>query len=200
MPLRRLLFILNARVWFLRCVLAPRLLVSGPSWSLNSAVAHRIHTPYETVRLALNQLEEAGYLASDDGLFVTDERGREAARDLLVASAGVSAPSIEEAYVLPQFGDWPFAFVRIDAVYVWTQGGYQVGRNPDDYPPFLAVRDQEAEAWQDFFEWFGLPAAIERQPRDELNGPPQIVLDPRPTHEVAHVDGSPVVPREETLA
>ncbi len=63
-------------------------------------------------------------------LSVVDERVRDAARELVAASAGVSPPSIEEAYILPQFGDWPFAFTRIDAVYVWTQSGYQVGREP----------------------------------------------------------------------
>jgi hypothetical protein len=163
-------------------------------------VAQHLQTPYETVRQAVNRLEDAGYLAYDDGLFVTDDRVREAARDLLVASADVSLPSIEETYVLPQFGDWPFAFARIDAVYVWTQGGYQVGRDPDDYPLFLAVRERDVEAWQDSFERFGLPTAFERQPRDGLDGPLQIVLDPRSTLAIDHVDGYPVVPRDETIA
>jgi len=70
----------------------------------------------------------------DDGLTVVDGRVKDAARELVTASAGGSPPSIEETYVIPQFGDCPFAFTRIDAVYVWTQEGYQVGRNPDDYP------------------------------------------------------------------
>jgi hypothetical protein len=179
---------------------AARVLLAIDAGDSIRQVAQHLHTPYETVRQAVNRLEDAGYLAYDDGLFVADERVREAARDLLVASAGVSPPSIEEAYVLPQFGDWPFAFARIDAVYVWTQGGYQVGRDPDDYPLFLAVREQDIEAWQGIFERFGLPAAFERQPRDALDGPLQIVLDPRPTLEVDHVDGYPVVPRDETIA
>jgi len=175
------------------------LLAIDPGESIRQ-VAQHLHTPYETVRQAVNRLEGAGYLAYDDGLFVTDEHVRETALTLLATSARVSPPSIEEAYVLPQFGDWPFAFARIDAVYVWTQGGYQVGRDPDDYPLFLAVREQDVEAWQDFFERFGLPAAFERQPRDGLDGSLQIVLDPRPTLEIDHVDGYPVVPRDETIA
>ena len=179
---------------------AARVLLAIDAGDSIRQVAQHLHTPYETVRQAVNRLEDAGYLAYDDGLFVTDDRVREAARDLLAASAGVSPPSIEEAYVLPQFGDWPFAFARIDAVYVWTQGGYQVGRDPDDYPLYLAVQEQDGEAWQGFFERFGLPTAFERQPRDRLDGPLQIVLDPRPTLEVDHVDGYPVVPREETVA
>jgi hypothetical protein len=162
-------------------------------------VAQHLHTPYETVRQAVNRLEDAGYVTYDDGLSVVDERVSDAARELVAASAGVSPPSIEEAYVIPQFGDWPFAFTRIDAVYVWTQGGYQVGRNPDDYPLFLAVREQDIDAWEAFFDSFDLPTAFERQPRDELDGPLQIVLEPRPSLDIEHVEGYPVIPRTETI-
>ena len=68
-------------------------------------VAQHLHTPYETVRQAVNRLEDAGYISYDDGLSVVDERVRDAARELVAASAGVSPPSIEEAYVIPQFSD-----------------------------------------------------------------------------------------------
>jgi len=105
-------------------------------------VAQHLHTPYETVRQAVNRLEDAGYVTYDEGLSVVDEHVRDAARELVAASAGVSPPSIEEAYVIPQFGEWPFAFTRVDAVYVWTQGGYQVSRDPDDtrYSSLFASR------------------------------------------------------------
>ena len=52
------------------------------------------------------------------GVSVVEERVGDAARDLVAAIASVSPPSIEESYVIPQFGDWAFAFTRIDAVYV----------------------------------------------------------------------------------
>jgi len=77
---------------------------------------------------------------------------------------------------------------------VWTQGGYQVGREPDDYPLFLAVREQDVDAWETFFESFDLPTAFERQPQDELDGPLQIVLEPRASLDIEHVEGYPVIP------
>ena len=163
-------------------------------------VAQHLHTPYETVRQAANRLEDAGYVRYDNGLSVVDDRVLEAARELVAASAGVSPPSIDEAYVIPQFGEWPFAFSRIDAVYVWTQGGYQVGRDPDDYPLFLAVREQDVDAWEAFFESFDIPTVFERQPREELTGPLQIVLDPQSSLDIEDVEGYPVIPREETIA
>ena len=162
-------------------------------------VAQRLQAPYETVRQAVNRLEDAGFVEYDDGLTLTDDRVRVTARALLAASANVSPPTIAEAYVLPQFGDWPFAFTRIDAVYVWTRGGYQVGRDPGDYPLFLAVREQDIDAWRRFFASFGLPAGVERQPRDAVDSPVQFVLEPRSTLEIEDVDGYPVIPRSVTI-
>ena len=79
-------------------------------------VTQQLQTPYETVRQAVNRLEDAGFVEYQEGLFITDDRVGVAARDLLAASATVRPPTIEEAYLLPQFSDWPFAFTRIDAV------------------------------------------------------------------------------------
>lgn len=163
-------------------------------------VAQRIQTPYETVRQTVNDLEDAGFLRYDDGgLFVTDDRVRETARQFLAASARTSPPSIDEAYVVPQFADREFAFTRIDAVYVWTEGGYQVGRSPDDYPLFVAVRDADVEYWEAFFEDFGLPVALERRPPEAIGGPLQVVLEPRTDLEIDWVEGYPVIPRDDAI-
>lgn len=162
-------------------------------------VAQRLQTPYETVRQAVNRLEDAGFVDYDTGLAVTDERVRDAARELVAASATVSPPSIEEVYVLPHFCEWPFAFARIDAVYVWTRGGYQVSRGPDDYPVFLAVQEADVTAWEEFFASFGLPTAFERQPSDAVDGPLQIVIEPQSSLDIDHVEGHPVIPRTETI-
>jgi len=179
---------------------AAQIILATESGDSIRRVAQRLHTPYETVRQAVNRLEDEGYVRYADGLSVVDDRVRVAARELVAASAGVSPPTIEEAYVLPQFGNWPFAFTRIDAVYVWTQGGYQVGRSPEDYPLFLAVRERDVDAWESFFESFGLPTASERQLPDEVAGPLQFVLDPRRSLDIEHVEGYPVIPQEETIA
>jgi len=175
------------------------LLAVNPGDSIRT-VAQHLHTPYETVRQTVNQLEDAGYLRYDDGLFVTDDGVVEVARDLLATSTAVNPPSIEEAYVLPQFGEWPFAFTRVDAVYVWTQGGYQVSRDPDDYPLFLAVREQDIKSWQGFFERFGITTGFERRSADAFEGSLQVVLEECSTVNPDHVEGYPVISRSETIA
>ena len=63
------------------------LLAIDPGESIRQ-VAQHLHTPYETVRQAVNRLEAAGYLACDDGLFVTEDAVRSnvnSAREKLLA-------------------------------------------------------------------------------------------------------------------
>lgn len=178
---------------------AVRVLLGLNSGDSIRSVAQRIGTPYETVRLAVNELESAGFVEYDNGLYRTGEEVRERALALLSATARTSSPSIEEAYTIPHFGDWPFAFTRIDAVYVWTQGGYQIGRSPEDYPLFLAVHQNDVDDWREFFSEFGFPVSTERQPADETDTALQIVLEPRDQLEIETVEGHPVIPREETI-
>jgi len=175
------------------------LLALDPGDSI-SGVARKIDENRETIRRVVNRLEEAGYVAYDDGLQFLDQTIRDVGLDFLAAAAATSPPSIPEAYVLPQFAGMDYAFTAIDAVYVWTRGGYQVAREPDDYPLFIAVHESDIDAWMAFFDRFGIPTAEERQPADEFDGAIQIVLEPRSEIEAEMVDGRPVIPLKETVA
>ena len=165
-----------------------------------SAVARKIDENRETIRRVVNELESEGYVEYEQGLSVVDEAVRDAARSFLAASAGVAPPSIPEAYVLPQFAGLDFAYTSIDAVYIWTHGGYQVARDPDDYPLFITINKTELNEWQHFFERFHIPVARERQPADEIEQSIQFVLKPSPTVEMDTVEGRPVIPLDETVA
>jgi hypothetical protein len=145
------------------------LLALDPGDSI-SGVARKIDENRETIRRVVNCLEEAGYVVYDDGLQFLDQTIRDVGLDFLTAAAATSPPSIPEAYVLPQFAGMDYAFTAIDAVYVWTRGGYQVAREPDDYPLFIAVHESDFDAWTVFFDRFGIPTAEERQPADEFDG------------------------------
>ena len=165
-----------------------------------AGVARKIGENRETIRRAVNVLEDAGYLEYDHGLHVVDRTVRETGRAFLAASANVSPPSISEGYLLPHFAGMPFAYTGIDAVYVWTRGGYQVARTETDYPLFVAVHEADRDAWERFFEEFGVPTARERQPASEFDGPLQFVLEPRERIDAELVDGRPVVSLAETVA
>ena len=165
-----------------------------------SGVARKIDENRETIRRVVNRLEEAGYVAYDEGLHLVDRTIRDAGLELLTASADTSPPSISEAYVLPQFAGMEYAYTKIDAVYVWTRGGYQVARDPADYPLFVTAHESDLDAWTAFFDRFNIPTAQERQPAEDLDGAIQVVLEPRSQIAPEMVDGRPVVPLQETVA
>ncbi|ODR80186.1 RNA polymerase subunit sigma-70 [Haladaptatus sp. W1] len=164
-----------------------------------SGVARKIDENRETIRRVVNRIEEAGYIAYDNGLHLVDQTIRDVGLEFLTATAEISPPSISEAYVLPQFAGMEYAFTAIDAIYVWTRGGYQVARDPEDYPLFIAVHESDVDAWTEFFDRFGIPTAKERQPADDLNGAIQVVLEPRSQIEAEMVDGRPVISLQETV-
>jgi hypothetical protein len=165
-----------------------------------SGVARKIDENRETIRRAVNALEDEGYVEYDQGLTVVDSTVREAGLSFLAASAGVAPPTISEVYVLPHFAGLEFAYTSIDAVYTWTRGGYQVARNPDDYPLFIAINETDLADWEQFFTRFEIPVAQERQPADEIGQSIQFVLQPRASVEADTVDGHPVIPLQETVA
>ncbi|QAU14030.1 helix-turn-helix domain-containing protein [Halorubrum sp. BOL3-1] len=165
-----------------------------------SGVARKIDENRETIRRSVNRLEKAGYVAYNDGLQLLDQTLRDIGIKFLAAATATSPPSIPEAYVLPQFAGMDYAFTAIDAVYVWTRGGYQVAREPDDYPLFIAVHESDLNAWTTFFDQFGIPTAEDRQPADSLDGAIQVVLEPQAEIEAEMVDGRPVIPLQDTVA
>jgi hypothetical protein len=165
-----------------------------------SGVARKIDENRETIRRVVNRIEEAGYIAYDDGLQIVDQTIQDVGLEFLATAAATSPPSISEAYVLPQFAGMDYAFTAIDAVYVWTRGGYQVARDPEDYPLFIAVHESDLDAWTAFFDRFGIPTAEDRQPAEDLDGAIQVVLEPRSQIDAEMINGRPVIPLQETVA
>jgi hypothetical protein len=174
------------------------LLAINPGDSI-SGVARKIDENRETIRRVVNALEDKGYVEYTHGLTGVDPTVRETGLSFLAASADVDSPSIPDAYVLPQFAGLEFAYTSIDAVYIWTRGGYQVAREPDDYPLFIAVDEADLDDWKQFFGRFEIPVAQERQPTEEIDQSIQFVLKPCTTVEADTVDGRPVIPLRETV-
>ena len=179
--------------------IAARLLSSCETGDTIEAIADRLDEPRKTVVDALERLERMGFIqwTEEGAIHIRDGTQAATARADRTAEQPVS---IEEAYLLPYLAELPFAFTRIDGVYIWTRGGYQVGRDPTDYPLFLAVREADVDDWQAFFDIFGLPTGFERQPSMAYDDHLQIVLDARPELECEFLDGIPVSPRVEVRA
>ncbi len=161
-------------------------------------IAQKIDEPYETVRQKVKDLKKKNILKIENGVHVVAPEIKKSIYQLATAGSKYFRPSIEDIYVLPHFADFPFAFTRIDAAYIWTRGGYQVARSPDDYAIFIRV-DSCIEYWMNLFENFGLPAYEKRRPVEDIEGNIQVVIEKGELSDIEWIEGNPVIPLEETV-
>jgi len=158
-------------------------------------VSEKIDSSYSYTYEWVNRLEEVGVLERENSIQVTDEGFIESfenvARTVLKRDLELS-----EAYLLPNFTDMEYRYSKTDAVYVWTKGGYQIGRNQDDYPIFIDVYEDNVEAWKEFFQGFGIETSVGDRPEtDRIH----FVLYPQEEMEVDRVEGASVAPLDETV-
>ncbi|SFR87433.1 Homeodomain-like domain-containing protein [Halomicrobium zhouii] len=166
-------------------------------------IAQKIDGTYSWVYSWIERLEDVGIVERNDGVFVTSPDVREGYAQLVAAISRQTPPTVAEAYVVPHFAQMPFAYTKIDAVYVWTHGGYQIARGDDAYPVFIRVRETDIERWESFFDRYDVPTTVSERDDsviDDTSG--SIYYSLQPTTESIDqewVDGSPAIPLSETI-
>lgn len=183
---------------------AAKIVVAASDGDSIRRIAQKIGGTYSWVYTWTDRLEAAGVVDRADGIRVTAPEVREGYARLLEAIGRQTPPTVDEAYVVPHFADMEFAFTRIDAVYVWTHGGYQIARGGDAYPVFLQVGEGEVDQWRAFFERYDIPTTVADRDDtvvEETPGAVYYCLFPTTgTIDRTWVDGNPVIPLSETVA
>ena len=176
------------------------MLVIQPGDSIRR-IAQKIDGSYSWVYDWIERLEEAGFIRRDDGVYINDYTVRDCYREMIAGISRSVDPSIDEAYTIPHFAEMPFAYTKIDSVYVWTHGGYQIARGHDDYPIFIQVAERDVDRWTAFFDEFGIPSTIEDRPdATDYTETVSYVLFPTINGITREwVDGNPVIPLDETI-
>ena len=176
------------------------MLVIQPGDSIRR-IAQKIDGSYSWVYDWIERLEEAGFIRRDDGVYINDYTVRDCYREMIAGISRSVDPSIDEAYTIPHFAEMPFAYTKIDSVYVWTHGGYQIARGHDDYPIFIQVAERDVDRWTAFFDEFGIPSTIEDRPDStEYSETVSYVLFPTSSGITREwVDGNPVISLDETI-
>jgi DNA-binding Lrp family transcriptional regulator len=157
-------------------------------------IAEKIGASYGWTHKWVTQLEEIGVVDRRDGVVITDN---DFAAAFETAAKTVIRRGIEldDAYLLPNFAGMEYAYTKTDAVYVWTKGGYQIGRNQNDYPIFIDVVANEVDAWEEFFAEFGVDARIAERGGDGI----YVVLFPQDDIEAEWVEHAAVTPLQDTI-
>lgn len=166
-------------------------------------IAQKIDGTYSWVYTWIERLEEVGVVERADGIRVTAPEVHERYAQLMAAISQQILTTVDEAYVIPHFAGMDFAYTKIDAVYVWTHGGYQIARGDDAYPVFMHINETDIEQWQSFFNRYDIPCVVDERDDtvvDDTDGfiyysvyPTTDLIDPE------WIDGNPVIPLSETV-
>jgi len=166
-------------------------------------VAQKIDGTYSWVYTWIERLEAIDVVERTDGIRVTAPEVRDGYARLMETIARQTSTSVDGAYVIPHFAEMDFAYTKIDAVYVWTHGGYQIARGGDAYPVFMQINDADIEQWRSFFDRYDIPSVIgERDDTVVEDTDGSVYYSVYPTTDPSDpewVDGNPVIPLSETI-
>lgn len=158
-------------------------------------VSEKIDSSYSYTYEWVNRLEEIGVFERDDGIQVLDDEFVDSFKD--VAQTVLKRDlDLDDAYLLPNYAGMEYRYSKTDAVFIWTKGGYQIGRNQSVYPVFIDVYEKDVEEWREFFQGFGIKTSVGERPEAEGI---HFVLYPQEEMEVDRVEGASVAPLTETV-
>lgn len=160
-----------------------------------SQISKKIGSSYGWTYKWVKKLEELGVLnRRKEEIEIVNESLIEKFRSL-AKSVLKREMKLEDAYLLPNFSGMKYAFTKTDAVFIWTKGGYQIGRSKRDYPIFIKVLEKDLKRWKNFFKDFSADWSVEKRTGEGIH----FVLFPERGFESKWVDNSSVIPLEETV-
>ena len=166
-------------------------------------VAQKVDGTYSWVYTWIERLEAIDVVERTDGIRVTAPEVRDGYARLMETIARQTSPSVDEAYMISHFAEMDFAYTKIDAVYVWTHGGYQIARGGDAYPVFMQINNADIEQWRSFFDRYDIPSVIgDRDDTVVENTDGSVYYSVYPTTDPIApewVNGNPVIPLSETI-
>ena len=169
------------------------LLATGNGDSINQ-VSKKTGGSYGWTHQWVERLEEIDVIDRDSGIQVKDEALAEEYRSLARSVLSRSI-ELEDAYLLPNFSGMEYRFTRTDAVFIWTRGGYQIGRNQDDYPIYIDVVEDDLSDWKEFLDGFSVDYSVDEREGEGI----YFVLFPRPGFESEWFENSRLTPLNETV-
>ncbi len=103
--------------------------------------------------------------------------------------------SLDDAYLLPNLAGLEYSFTGIDAIFVWTKGGYNIGRSKNAYPIFIEVLEKDRKEWQKYFDRFGIKYSF----RNERIKGIYFIISAANKGEKEYCDGIPVLSLADTV-
>lgn len=103
--------------------------------------------------------------------------------------------SLNDAYLLPNLIGLEYIFSEIDAVFIWTKGGYNIGRSKNSYPIFIEILEKDKNAWQDCFSKLSVRYSFKNERKKGI----YFVIKLSKTIEKEYFEQIPVLPLVKTI-
>ncbi|MBI4452940.1 hypothetical protein HY637_05910 [Candidatus Woesearchaeota archaeon] len=103
--------------------------------------------------------------------------------------------SLSDAYLLPNLASLEYIFTETDAVFIWTKGGYNIGRSKDSYPIFIEVLESDQNLWEEFFSKWNIRYTFKNERKKEI----YFVISLSKSIEKEYCEGNPVLPLAKTV-
>ncbi len=143
----------------------------------------------------IKKLEEINILkTSSQGIKIKDKETVEKFKSL---SKSILKKKIElkDAYLLPNFAKMKYAYTKTDAVWIWTQGGYQIGRSRENYPIFIKILEKDINKWRNFFKTYSVKCKVKERAKEGIH----FVLEPEKNFEPKWKGEYQVISLKETV-
>ena len=98
--------------------------------------------------------------------------------------------SLNDAYLLPNLAGLEYIFTNTDAIFIWTKGGYNIGRSKDSYPIFIEILEKDKTAWEKFFSKFSISYTFKNEKKKGI----YFVISTSKSIEKEYCENIPVLP------
>ena len=102
---------------------------------------------------------------------------------------------LNDAYLLPNLTGLEYIFIGIDAVFIWTKGGYNIGRSKNSYPIFIDVLENDKTEWQKYFSKLNIRYTLKNERKKGI----YFVISFSGAVEKEYCEGVPVLPLAKTI-
>ena len=121
-----------------------------------NAIAHRIHLSYGWTHKWVRVLAEKGVFKITRMKVYLNEKN-EFYRTTMKYIRQVLCKNVQFFYEALSFSGITYCFTQTDAVFIWTKGGYTIGRYRDFYPIFIKIKEEQKSIFENYCKKMHLP-------------------------------------------
>lgn len=173
-----------------------KILVSAKNGDSIRNISKKIRESYGWTYKWILELENIGVIARKKQEVYINKNSRfykDAAK--FVKDSLASNLSLNDAYLLPNLTGLEYVFTGIDAVFIWTKGGYNIGRSKNSYPIFIEILEKDRNAWKGYFSKLGLTFTFKNERKKGI----YFVIAFSKAIEKEYCEGMPVLPLIKTI-